>query len=71
MSSFIRSIERQVVPSQKVHRLSRRRGGFRLYANPPRQVFFNGRGSQLGVKNPNDACLIARQRRDKKWGRSK
>jgi hypothetical protein len=31
---------------------------------------YMGRGSKLGVSNPKDKSLLARQARDKKWGRS-
>jgi hypothetical protein len=30
---------------------------------------YMGRGQQLGVKNPKDKSLLARQKRDAKWGR--
>lgn len=34
-----------------------------------RGINFMGRGSKLGVTNPGAKDLLARQKRDKKWGR--
>lgn len=66
MSSFIRRIERQQNPSKVVHyRLNddgKREGP--AYANPSREVFFNGRGSKLGVHNPKAKDLLARLKRE-------
>lgn len=50
MSSFVRRIERQQVPSRK--------------RSSPRKKFFNGRGDKLGVKNPKCAALRARLARE-------
>ncbi|KPL67448.1 hypothetical protein SZ64_04615 [Erythrobacter sp. SG61-1L] len=66
MSSFIRRIQRQVMPSHKVHASRNWKGEVRLYANPARKKFFNGRGSKLGVSNPKDTALLARQAREAK-----
>lgn len=68
MSSLLRRIQRQLSPSQKVHRDDK--GAF--FSNPPRKVFFGrslvstGRGSKLGVSNPQDKALLARKRREQK-----
>jgi len=75
MSSFVRRIQRQVMPSQAVHYhrdgdgslLRDANGRFKPpYANPPRKVFYMGRGDKLGVKNPKDAALLARLAREEK-----
>jgi hypothetical protein len=66
MSSFVRRMQRQVLPSQAVHATFK---DGKFHANPPRQKFFNGRGSKLGVSNPKDKALLARLARDRKWGR--
>lgn len=83
MSSWVRRLQRQLVPSQKVHptldsegkpKLDRD-GNPILHSNPPRHVFYGknlyhgGRGSKLGVQNPKDKALLARKARDEKWGR--
>lgn len=60
MSSFIRRIIRQQHASRKIHRCGR--GA--LYANPPRKIFFKGRGSKLGVTNPQAEDLLARLARE-------
>lgn len=80
MSSFVRRIERQVVPSRKVHvRLDldgepiiNKRGGFTFYANPPRHkfagknLFHSGRGARLGITNTKGKDLLARLAREAK-----
>lgn len=68
MSSFIRRIQRQQHPSKVCH--------FKLdkndkptgepWANPPREKFFKGRGSKLGVHNPKAKDLLARLAREAK-----
>ena len=51
MSSYTRCLQRSVSPSAK---------------NPPRKNPFNGRGANIGVNNPRDTCLLARQAREAK-----
>jgi len=66
MSSLLRRIQRQVSPSRKIHPeldLDGKPTG-RLYANPPRAKFYEGRGSKLGHSNPKDAALVARLDRE-------
>ncbi|MXP24849.1 hypothetical protein GRI39_02150 [Altererythrobacter indicus] len=70
MSSFIRRIQRQVMPSLAVHYrkdLDGKPTGD-AYANQPRAKFYQGRGNRLGTKNPKDKALLARQRREKRGG---
>lgn len=75
MSSFTRRIQRQVSKSQPVLQNPDALEKRHYAPNPPRQAFYGknlfhgGRGSRLGVTNPQDKCRIARERRDKKWGR--
>ena len=68
MASLPRRMQRQVSPSQRVHRPLDERGepDFKkpLYANPARAKFYMGRGSKLGVHNPKDKALIARLKRE-------
>lgn len=66
MSSLIRRIQRQVVRSQPVHRHLDDDGKptGKPYANPPRHKFWQGRGDKLGVNNPQDKALLARQKRE-------
>ena len=74
MSSFIRRIQRQQHPSQRVHLMKDEKGkvirdkdgNAILYENPPRQIFYNGRGSRLGVVNAEAKDLIARLEREEK-----
>ena len=75
MSSLVRGIQRQVMPSQAVHYhrdvdgspLRDAKGRIKPpYANPPRKVFYMGRGDKLGVRNPKDAALLARLAREEK-----
>jgi hypothetical protein len=70
MSSFIRRIQRTQHPSKAVHYPKGADGkpdfSETPYANPPRKVFFKGRGSKLGVHNPKAKDLIARQKREAK-----
>ena len=78
MSSLLRRIQRQVSPSQKCHVLLGlggepfldKDGNLQYYANPPRNVFYQGRGRKLGVFNPQGREYLARKARDEKWGRS-
>jgi len=63
MSSPVRRIIRQQHPSDKVHR---NKAYGTIYANPPRQKFYMGRGKMLGVKNLKDKSLLARIRREKR-----
>lgn len=68
MSSFARRIQRQLYPSKAVHL----DGDGNPYANPPRRKFygkhlyFEGRGSRLGVTNPKCKSLLARLAREKR-----
>ena len=79
MSSLIRRIERQVVESQRVHPRKARdplTGAIIIVPNkgdrhPAREVFFGGRGSRLGTNNPKCKARVAREARDRKWGRSR
>ena len=69
MSSFVRRMQRQVMPSQRVHWGIRRdpvtgKQKATFVANPPRGKFWMGRGSKLGVKNPKCRELLARLKRD-------
>lgn len=69
MSSALRRIQRQVSPSAIVctNVKAVRSGAKPIYGkNPPRKVFYMGRGSKLGVRNPKDKCLIARLQREKR-----
>lgn len=66
MSSFVRRIERQVCPSKPVHPIGTRYGRVIYRQNPPREVFYQGRGSKLGVSNPKDKSLLARLRREER-----
>ena len=76
MSSLIRRIARQQVSSQKVHFRGIRTNPVTgkqqciIESNPPRAVFFMGRGQKLGVTNPKGRELVARKARDAKWGRA-
>lgn len=65
MSSLIRRIERQMHPSKAVHPVSLARGGG-FESNPPRKVFYQGRGSKLGFHNPKDKALLARLAREER-----
>jgi hypothetical protein len=67
MSSFVRRIQRmaphmawEYSKSAKQWVRTKRLG---------RNYLGSGIGSKLGVKNPKDAALLARRRREKKWGR--
>lgn len=68
MSSFIRRIQRTQHPSQAVHFPKNEDGKITgpAYSNPPRKVFFKGRGSKLGVHNPKAKDLLARLAREAK-----
>lgn len=66
MSSFIRRIERQMHPSKPVHPEITEDGKVRYVSNPPRKVFYQGRGSKLGVHNPKGRELLARLRREER-----
>jgi hypothetical protein len=69
MSSLIRRIERQMYPSKPVHQeVTETRAGpiVRYVSNPPRHVFYKGRGSKLGLHNPKDKALIARLAREER-----
>ncbi len=68
MSSFIRRIQRQIMPSLAVHLNERDKT---RYANPPRDKFYRGRGSKLGTSNPKDKALVARLRREQKRSAAK
>lgn len=80
MSSFARRIQRQVCPSQPVLQNADVLRDYPdakpvIAPNPPRHKFYGkslyhgGRGSRLGVTNPEDKARKAREARDKKWGR--
>jgi hypothetical protein len=64
MSSMLRRIERQAVPSRKIHVHVTPDGERIVYAKDPREVFYGGRGKALGVKNPEDKALLARRARE-------
>lgn len=71
MSSWVRRIERQVAPSQLVLLNAKEiktdpKAKRRIGRNPPREVFYCGRGSRIGVRNPTDAARVARERREAK-----
>lgn len=69
MSSFIRRIQRQTCKSryQIINPKEVRQGCKPVYGtNPPRGVFYMGRGSKLGVRNPKAKDLLARQKREAK-----
>lgn len=71
MSSWVRRIERQVAPSGLVALNAKEMRSApnllpKIGRNPPREKFYGGRGSKLGVRNPNDKARIARERREKK-----
>lgn len=74
MSSFVRRMQRQVMPSQKVHvetdlggePIRDRKGRLKIYANPPRRKFYMGRGDKLGVFNPKGHEYLARVAREAK-----
>lgn len=66
MSSLVRRIQRQVMPSNNLIAIFNK-GVFVRWENPPpRQKFWQGRGNRLGVKNPKDAALLARLAREAK-----
>lgn len=62
MSSLLRRIQRQVSPSRAGY--TDKDGKF--HPNPPREVFYQGRGRKLGVVNPKDPARIAREKREAK-----
>lgn len=67
MSSFLRRIQRQAAPSRCIHPVivgGKKTG--EMYANPPREKFYQGRGSNLGVCNPKATDLVARLKREAK-----
>lgn len=69
MSSLLRRIQRQVVPSVPVLQNPEDvEDGYEphIAPNPPRKKFFNLRGSKLGTKNPKDSALVARLAREKR-----
>jgi len=67
MSSFVRRIQRAA--KHKVLVFDEKAREWRRIVSPPRTTG-RGWGSKLGVSNPRDPALIARRRRDAKWGRS-
>jgi len=75
VSSLVRRIQRQVMPSQAVHYhldadgnpLRDKKGRLKPpYANPARRKFYMGRGDKLGVHNPKGRELLARLKREAK-----
>lgn len=56
MSSFVRRIQRQVLPTNASRSLV-------IGAAPPRKVHYQGRGKWLGLSNPKAKDLLARLRR--------
>lgn len=69
MSSLVRRIQRQVSPSASVvtNEDAARHGAKPVIGrNPPRKVFYMGRGSKLGVRNPGDKALLARLKREER-----
>jgi hypothetical protein len=65
MSSFIRRLQRTVMPSRPHYETVR--GETKVVVNPPRGAKAQrGLGSRLGVNNRDDPCLIARQKREAK-----
>lgn len=66
MSSLIRRIERQMHPSKPVHPQATSYGRTKRVSNPPRHVFYQGRGSKLGVHNPKAKGLLARLAREER-----
>lgn len=74
MSSFVRRIARAVLPSQKIHPVlddeMKPVVPAQYYANGPAGSGNPGWGTKLGVTNPEGRELVARLRRDRKWGRA-
>ena len=68
MSSWVRRIQRQQYPSQCVHYAKDADGNHigEPHTNPARGKFYQGRGRQLGVKNPKCKSLAARLAREAK-----
>lgn len=66
MSSFIRRIERTVMPSRPHFE----KGSDELIVNPPRNKHYMGRGSKLGVSNPKAKDLLARIARETRLARA-
>lgn len=60
MSSFVRRIQRQVLPTKASFSTHPKPG---YYAAPPRKVHYMGRGKWLGLSNPKAKDLLARLRR--------
>lgn len=63
MSSFVRRIQRQVLPTNASRSLDSD-GKLVIGAAPPRKVHYQGRGKWLGLSNPKAKDLLARQRRE-------
>lgn len=66
MSSFVRRIQRTVLQSNPVPQHELPNGKWHYAPNPARRVHFMGRGSKLGTKNPKDAALLARLKREER-----
>lgn len=66
MSSFARRIQRTVSKSQPVPQYQKKDGTWHMASNSARNIHFNGRGSKLGVTNPNGRELIARLAREER-----
>ncbi|MDE2103917.1 MAG: hypothetical protein KGL39_42165 [Patescibacteria group bacterium] len=66
MSSFTRTIQR-TQPHKGPH-YDKKAKVWRLVEKPGRAHFLE-RGSHLGVNYAKDSTLLARQKRDAKWGR--
>jgi hypothetical protein len=72
MSSWGRRLQRQVMPSRRVHPSFNKKGEFAGYiANPPRRKFWQGRGNTLGVFNPKGREYLARIAREAKRATAK
>ena len=62
MSSFIRRIQRQVLPANVSFSIVAGKGQYGFA--PPRKVHYQGRGKWLGMSNPKAKDLLARQKRE-------
>lgn len=64
MSSFVRRLQRQVVGTKFSFAIVDGKGKY--VEAPAREKHYLGRGSKLGVTNPNAKDLLARQSREAK-----